>query len=684
MFDFLLELKPWIAWLHLHPYWVWIVTFGISFIECVAVIGVLVPGLVLITAVSSLAGSGVVPLQMVLIPAILGAILGDALSFMIGYHFHERIRDIWPFKFYPSLLQRGESFFYRHGGKSILVARFIGPIRPMAPLVAGMLNMQPWRFAVANTVSAIVWAPLYMLPGFLLGKTSVVLPPDIAMDLMLYVIFTLLILWLISWLIKRFIVWVFTTIHNALDRLWMVIKDKPFLRPLHIALQDPLHPESHAQLTLGLYVLFMGSLFGWVVWNVVHHGILTVWNRPIAFFLRTLRGPIADNVFMILTILGEPKVILGVFIIITLWLLSIRAWRTISYWGLLGLFSFGGTEFLKHIIHSPRPWGLWETPSGYSFPSGHTTLTATITGFVAVLIARELKPPLRWIPYTLIPILVLAISTSRLYLGAHWLTDVVGGLLLGITIVMFVTLIYCKKETPKLNPVWLSFIFILSWACVASVYSLKYYPKMTKNYSVYVPEKVLSLKEWWDHEGIDEPLFRMNRTGKPGQILNVQWASDLEDIQQNLMTKGWRVSPNTTFGLILNRVNKQTKNIELPILLPLYLDQRPSLVMTKTIDSSQNILILSLWDSKTGFQDAEIPLWLGTIMYYPISETGLFRLPKSKINLHAVPAIKILENDVSDFDWKQLSYSLLASRVSTQLEWDGQIVLIRPKDEEIS
>src|SRR5476649_2744632 len=95
----LIELKPWIAWMHLHPYWVGVFAFAISFLECIALIGFFVPGAVLFTAIGSLIGSGVVSAPMVLIPTIIGAILGDAVSFLLGYHYRENLREIWPFKF---------------------------------------------------------------------------------------------------------------------------------------------------------------------------------------------------------------------------------------------------------------------------------------------------------------------------------------------------------------------------------------------------------------------------------------------------------------------------------------------------------------------------------------------------------------------------------------------------------
>ncbi len=684
MNSLLLELKPWVAWMHLHPNWVGVVAFAISFLECVALIGFFVPGAVLFTAIGSLIGAGIVSAQMVLIPTIIGAILGDALSFMLGYHYREHLRDMWPFKFYPKLLQKGESFFYRHGGKSVLAARFIGPIRPMLPLVAGMLNMSPWRFTIVNSISAIIWAPVYMLPGYLLGKASTALPPDVAMNLMLYVIVILLILWCISWLIKLLIAWIFNAIHDGLDKLWLVIKDRPWLRPLHIALQDPLHPESHAQLTLGLYFIFMGIVFGWIAWSVMSQGLLTSWNHSILFFLRSLRSPAVDPSFIIFTIIGDPKVILGVFIILLFWFFGIRAYRTAVHWGVLGILAFGGTEVFKIIVHSPRPWGLWLTPSGYSFPSGHTALSAIILGFFAVLVARELKKPQQWIPYTLVTLLVLTIAVSRLYLGAHWLTDVIGAMFFAMAVVMLVTLSYRRQPTPQLKLLPLCLVFILSWGSIATVYGLKHYHKITGDYNIVVSAKVLSIDDWWNYDGIDEPFYRLDRTGKPAQVLNVQWAGNVENIKNSLIAKGWHVSPNTTLDAILQRLNKSprsAKKMEMPVLPPLYQEQRPVLVMTKNLDSSDSLLLLSLWNSKTRFTNSVIPLWLGNVRYLYAGQAGFFHLRPQKVSISARPAVTLLEDDLGDYVWKQLSYPFSPNNVFAKLDWDGQIVLVKPKNE---
>src|SRR5690606_4817055 len=115
--------------------------FLISFIESLALAGIIVPGVLLLFLVASVAGHLDFNLSTVLIAGFAGAVLGDGISFYLGRYFKDSIPRYWPFSRYPGALQSGRNFFNRHGGKSVMLGRFIGPIRPVIPLIAGMLGM---------------------------------------------------------------------------------------------------------------------------------------------------------------------------------------------------------------------------------------------------------------------------------------------------------------------------------------------------------------------------------------------------------------------------------------------------------------------------------------------------------------------------------------------------------------
>ena len=97
--------QPITAWLYSHPHWALDITFLISFSESLAIIGSIVPGSVTMTAIGILAGSGVMRIDVTLVAATAGAIMGDSASYFMGYYFSDHISEVWPFKRYILILQ---------------------------------------------------------------------------------------------------------------------------------------------------------------------------------------------------------------------------------------------------------------------------------------------------------------------------------------------------------------------------------------------------------------------------------------------------------------------------------------------------------------------------------------------------------------------------------------------------
>ena len=143
--------------------------FAGAVIEAVAVLGVLVPGTPILMAVAGAAAMAGLPIAPIMIVAILGAIIGDGISFWIGHRYSGHLRRVWPFATRPYLMTRAEAFFYRYGTMSVALCRFIPVLRSTVPLIAGMAGMRRNRFLLANVCSALVWAPAHVLPAQFAG-----------------------------------------------------------------------------------------------------------------------------------------------------------------------------------------------------------------------------------------------------------------------------------------------------------------------------------------------------------------------------------------------------------------------------------------------------------------------------------------------------------------------------------
>lgn len=157
------------GWLQIHHFWLGPAIGVAAFLETLVVVGLLLPGVAILFALGTLAGSGLLDIWTVYLWAFTGAALGDAVSYQLGFFYHVRVRGWWPFCQHPEWLGKGERFIARYGVMSIVLGRFIGPIRPVIPVVAGMLSMPARRFYIANLLSSVPWAIVYLTPGYLTG-----------------------------------------------------------------------------------------------------------------------------------------------------------------------------------------------------------------------------------------------------------------------------------------------------------------------------------------------------------------------------------------------------------------------------------------------------------------------------------------------------------------------------------
>jgi len=146
--------------------------FVTAFGESFAFLSLLFPGTTLLIAAGTLMADGTLPYAPVLAGAVLGATLGDSVSYWIGRRFGGGIARVWPFSRNPDLLPAGIRFFAKHGGKSVAIGRFFGPVRAVIPLAAGLMQMPRGWFWFANIVSALVWAPMLLFAGDAVGEVG--------------------------------------------------------------------------------------------------------------------------------------------------------------------------------------------------------------------------------------------------------------------------------------------------------------------------------------------------------------------------------------------------------------------------------------------------------------------------------------------------------------------------------
>lgn len=159
-----------VRFIEAHQAWAGLVVGLLAFGESLVLIGILLPGTTVLVIVGGLVGAGLISPTPVLTAAIVGAALGDVVSYYLGVWFGRGVVHKWPLNRYRREVARARLFFHRYGFAAIFLGRFFGPVRATVPLVAGMMGMNRRRFQLANVLSALVWAPAILTPGWLLAK----------------------------------------------------------------------------------------------------------------------------------------------------------------------------------------------------------------------------------------------------------------------------------------------------------------------------------------------------------------------------------------------------------------------------------------------------------------------------------------------------------------------------------
>jgi membrane protein DedA with SNARE-associated domain/membrane-associated phospholipid phosphatase len=606
-----------LAWIAQHPHFSNLLVFVFAVLESLLVIGLLVPGAFLLFGMGALITTGALQLFPTLAWTTLGAVTGDTISFLIGSHYHQRLRVIWPLKRYPDLVNRGVDFFCRHGGKSVFMARFIGPMRPIVPTIAGMMDMNIGRFLIVDIVASVLWAPAYILPGMAFGA-SLGLAAEVAGRLAMLLLVVVGVTWLSFALIRG--IWRLLQPHAsaAVDTALTWSRRHPRIRPLAGSLLDPNHPEARG-LTLLLGLLFVAF---WVLLLItrqsLHGRFMGDLDNYIFHFLQNLRTPGADEVMTFVSLFGEQVLLATMATVGSLWLFLNGYRKAALHWLVAYVCTIIMTYVLKYSTKVIPPVGIHKD---FSFPSAHVSASLAVFGFLALLIARELPFKRRWLPYTLAGILVVAIAFSRVYLGVQWFSDVLGGASVGLLWVTLLGIAYDRHPAPAL-PLKRLLAVSLAVLLLGGAGEMEFrYKQDLASYAPRTEMHTVTLTEWRNGYWRELPIYRIDIEGVNTQPLNIQWAGSLSFLQEILGRQGWQPAPG--FGALraMNWLAPHPDIATLPILPQVHNGQHQKLLLIKRDKSEDRIAVLRLWPANVETTHDATQIWIGTASYLHVDQS---------------------------------------------------------------
>jgi membrane-associated protein len=155
--------------------WVYAILFVIVFCETGLVVTPILPGDSLLFAVGSMAAIGALDVTWVILILIAAAILGDTVNYSVGHYVGPRVFHEEQSRFLnKEYLLRTHAFYEKHGGKTIIIARFLPIIRTFAPFVAGIGRMSYGKFLSYNIIGGIGWVALFSFGGYFFGNIAFV------------------------------------------------------------------------------------------------------------------------------------------------------------------------------------------------------------------------------------------------------------------------------------------------------------------------------------------------------------------------------------------------------------------------------------------------------------------------------------------------------------------------------
>lgn len=413
--------------------WTYLVSGLLSFLETGAFVGMVVPGETALLVAGAIAGEGVINLYLLIAIAWVTAVMGDSTSFWLGRRLGREfiLKHGSRVSISRERYEKVEKYFAEHGGKTVLIGRFIGLVRALSPFVAGSSGMEFRGFLPYSVLGAGLQVSIHIVIGYVFARSLDAAARWVGIGFLAFGIVVAVVVGLV--LLVR---WLRNPDHR--ERIRRRVESGGIsgpayrkLRPGLIFLRDRLTPGG----VFGLEATTLVAILAVSSFTVIAFTEVTLGHAgPTPGDLRAidvvdfLRAGWLDSVAKAVTHLGSTAVLLPIVAVTLVLLLVNRRWAEAAVLALAMISISLGVNGLKDLVQRPRPDGAIIAVYGYSFPSGHAAHSVFYL-WLATTIAVRLKPAIvrKAAVIAAGAAVTVTVGLSRVYLEVHYLSDVTAG-----------------------------------------------------------------------------------------------------------------------------------------------------------------------------------------------------------------------------------------------------------------
>ncbi len=414
--------------------WTYALVGLLAFLETGAFVGLIFPGETAVLLGGAVAGQGETSIVITIAIVWFCAWAGDTTSFYIGRRLGREfvLKHGSKVLITPERFKQVEDFFDRHGGKTILIGRFIGLVRALAPFIAGSSGMQYRAFVPYSVLGTGLWATAFSLLGYLLANS---------LDKATEIAGTGALIFgsIVAVIVGGFVISRYLRKPENRHKLARRIESTPGLRRLLPQLRftwNRLTPGG-----LGLEFTTLIAVLSVSLFALIGYAFLltddpgpTPGDQQAIDIVDSLRTDWLTDLAEVFTALGSAPAMIAVALVAGGLFGWRRRWTEVGVLAAATVIILIASPAIKEVVDRPRPTGGLVEASNEAYPSGHAA-HAVIYAWLAMTIAVRVRPGWTYGTALIVAGLALAIvvGLTRVYLGVHYLSDVIGGWALGVT-----------------------------------------------------------------------------------------------------------------------------------------------------------------------------------------------------------------------------------------------------------